>query len=84
MVYVLKPDPDKPPGPNGPAMKYESRMVICGKCQLWEQDESTATNNLDAPLLRWMLSAFCGPNTTWCSVDTSTAFLSAEIPLETI
>eukprot|EP00971_Amphidinium_carterae_P008617 169649-Amphidinium_carterae.3 len=38
---------------------HAKRMVICGNCQPWEQDESNSTNNLDAPLLRWMLSAFC-------------------------
>eukprot|EP00971_Amphidinium_carterae_P039120 768897-Amphidinium_carterae.1 len=84
MVYVLKPDLDTLPGPSGPAMKYKSRMVICGNRQPWERDESNSTNNLDAPLLRWMLSAFCGKNTiiTWCSVDISTAFLTADIPPE--
>eukprot|EP00971_Amphidinium_carterae_P165602 3282814-Amphidinium_carterae.1 len=82
LVYVLKPDSDKPPGPKGPAMKYKSKLVICGSRQPWEQDESTATNNLDAPLLRWMLSAFRGPDVTWCSVDISTAFLTADIPPE--
>eukprot|EP00971_Amphidinium_carterae_P042894 842919-Amphidinium_carterae.1 len=64
IVYVLKPDPDKAPL-SGPAMKYKSRMVICGNRQPWEQDESNSTNNIDAPLLRWMLSAFCGKDTTW-------------------
>eukprot|EP00971_Amphidinium_carterae_P321734 6394978-Amphidinium_carterae.1 len=63
-------------------MKYKSRMVICGNRQPWEQDKSNSTNNLDAPLLRWMLSAFCGKNTTWCSVDISTGFLTADIPPE--
>eukprot|EP00971_Amphidinium_carterae_P019111 376184-Amphidinium_carterae.2 len=29
-----------------------------------------------------MLSAFCEPNTTWCSVDISAAFLTAKIPPE--
>eukprot|EP00971_Amphidinium_carterae_P182422 3620286-Amphidinium_carterae.5 len=84
MVYVLKPDLDKAPGPSGPAMKYKSRsrMVICGNRQPWEQDESNSTNNIDAPLLRWMLSALCGKDTTWCSVDISTAFLTADIPPE--
>eukprot|EP00971_Amphidinium_carterae_P072347 1431177-Amphidinium_carterae.1 len=64
MVYVLKPDMDTPPGPSEPAMKYKSRMVICGFRQPWKQDKSNLTNNLDAPLLQWMLSAFCGKNTT--------------------
>eukprot|EP00971_Amphidinium_carterae_P320150 6363876-Amphidinium_carterae.1 len=82
MVYVLKPGLDTAPGPSGPAMKYKSRMVICGSRQPWEQDESNSTNNLDAPLLRWMLSAFCGKSTTWCSVDISTAFLTADMPPE--
>eukprot|EP00971_Amphidinium_carterae_P228359 4529381-Amphidinium_carterae.2 len=75
MVYVLN-----PPGPSGPAMKYKSRMVICGSRQPWEQDESNSTINIDAPLLRWMFSAFCGAETTWCSVDISTAFLTADTP----
>eukprot|EP00971_Amphidinium_carterae_P020291 399852-Amphidinium_carterae.3 len=82
MVCVLKPDLNKAPGPSGPAMKYKFRMVICGNREPREQDESNSTNNIDAPLLRWMLSAFCGKDTTWCSVAISTAFLTADIPPE--
>eukprot|EP00971_Amphidinium_carterae_P186702 3706058-Amphidinium_carterae.1 len=64
MVYVLKPDLEKKPGPDGPAFKFKSRLVICGNRQPWEQSKKTSTNTLDAPLLRWMLSTFCGPKTT--------------------
>eukprot|EP00971_Amphidinium_carterae_P229522 4553750-Amphidinium_carterae.1 len=31
-----------------------------------------------------MLSTFCGPKTTWSSVDISTAFLTANMPPESI
>eukprot|EP00971_Amphidinium_carterae_P041487 814639-Amphidinium_carterae.1 len=43
MVYVLKPDLEKEPGPDGPAFKCKSRLVICGNRQPWEQSEETST-----------------------------------------
>eukprot|EP00971_Amphidinium_carterae_P291476 5786409-Amphidinium_carterae.2 len=75
MVYVLKPDLDKASTSSGPAMKYKSRMVICGNRQPWAQDESNSTNNIDAPLLRWnRMDDF--------SILWKGAFLTADIPPE--
>eukprot|EP00971_Amphidinium_carterae_P340777 6479259-Amphidinium_carterae.1 len=61
-----------------PAIKHKSRMVICGNRQPWEADERTSTNNLDAALLRWMLSTWASKNTMWTTVDISTAFPTGE------
>eukprot|EP00971_Amphidinium_carterae_P041804 821577-Amphidinium_carterae.1 len=57
-------------------------MVICGNRQPWEADERTSTNNLDAALLRWMLSRWAGEKTTWTTVDISTAFLTVKMPVK--
>eukprot|EP00971_Amphidinium_carterae_P037489 737249-Amphidinium_carterae.1 len=57
-------------------------MVICGNRQPWEADERTSTNNLDAALLRWMLSTWAGERTTWTTEDVSTAFLTVKMPVE--
>eukprot|EP00971_Amphidinium_carterae_P222542 4417144-Amphidinium_carterae.1 len=81
MVYVLKPDADKAPGPNGPAMKYKSRMVICGNRQPWEQTESNWMNNIDAPLIRWMFSAFCAAPRLW-EQSGDTKFASCEFKVD--
>ena len=37
------------------------------------------TTNLDAPLLRLMLSSACSADTTWSSIDITSAFLNADI-----
>ena len=52
--------------------KHKSRLVICGNFTAWGE-HSTATTNLDAPLLRLML------HTTWSSIDITSAFLNADI-----
>eukprot|EP00971_Amphidinium_carterae_P140748 2789154-Amphidinium_carterae.3 len=57
-------------------------MVICGNRQPWEADERTSTNNLDAALLRWMLSTWAHKNTSWTTVDISTAFLTVKMPVD--
>eukprot|EP00971_Amphidinium_carterae_P248172 4927274-Amphidinium_carterae.2 len=57
-------------------------MVICGNGQPWEADERTSTNNLDASLLRWTLSTWAHRDTTWTTVDISTAFLTVKMPAE--
>eukprot|EP00971_Amphidinium_carterae_P310145 6163010-Amphidinium_carterae.1 len=57
-------------------------MVICGNRQPWEADERTSTNNLGASLLRWMLSTWAHLDTTWTTVDISTAFLTVNMPAE--
>ena len=48
--------------------KHKSRMVICGNFATWGE-HSTTTTNLDAPLLRLMLSLACSKETTWSSID---------------
>eukprot|EP00971_Amphidinium_carterae_P103656 2052207-Amphidinium_carterae.1 len=86
MVFVEKPDMDAEvkdtKGTHVPAIKHKSRMVICGNRQPWEADERTSTNNLDASLLRWMLSTWAHRDTTWTTVDISTAFLTVKMPAE--
>ena len=42
-------------------------------------EHSTTTTNLDAPLLRLMLSLSCSAETTWSSIDITSAFLNADI-----
>eukprot|EP00971_Amphidinium_carterae_P103655 2052206-Amphidinium_carterae.1 len=86
MVFVEKPDMEAEvkdtKGTHVPAIKHKSRMVICGNRQPWEADERTSTNNLDASLLRWMLSTWAHRDTTWTTVDISTAFLTVKMPAE--
>ena len=57
--------------------KHKSRLVICGNFAAWGE-HSTATN-LDAPLLRLMLSLSSSPDTAWSSIDITSAFLNADI-----
>ena len=80
MVFVLKPltqtqqiadDVDQD-------YKHKSRLVICGNFTAWGK-HSTTTTNLDAPLLRLMLSLTCAPDTTWSSIDVTSACLNADI-----
>ena len=58
--------------------KHKSRLVFCGNFATWGE-HSTTTTNLDAPLLRLMLSLACSKETTWSSVDITSAFLNADI-----
>ena len=58
--------------------KHRSRLVICGNFAAWGE-HSTTTTNLDAPLLRLMLSLTCSRDTTWSSIDVTSAFLNADI-----
>ena len=58
--------------------KHKSRLVICGNFATWGE-HSTTTTNLDAPLLRLMLSLACSKETTWSSVDITSAFLNGDI-----
>ena len=58
--------------------KHKSRWVICGNFASWGE-HSTTTTNLDAPLLRLMLSLSRSAETTWSSVDITSAFLNADI-----
>ena len=60
------------------AYKHKSRLVICGNFAALEE-HSTTTTNLDAPLLRLMLSLATAQETTWSSVDITSAFLNADL-----
>ena len=53
--------------------KRKNRLMICGNFAAWGE-HSTTTTNLDAPLLRLMLSLANAQDTTW-----SSAFLNADI-----
>ena len=79
MVFVLKPLTQSQQ--QGDAVqeecKHKSRLVICGNFASWGE-HSTTTTNLDAPLLRLMLSLACSKETTWSSIDITSAFLNAD------
>ena len=80
MVFVLKPlTQSQQQGTDiHEEYKHKSRLVICGNIATWGE-HSTKTTNLDAPLLRLMLSLACSKETTWSSVDATSAFLNADI-----
>ena len=58
--------------------RHKSRLVICGNFNTWGEHSNTTTN-LDAPPLRLMLRLASSPETTWSSVDITSAFLNADI-----
>ena len=81
MVFVLKPLTQTQQTADDDAdqdYKHKSRLVICGNFAACGE-HSTTTTNLDAPLLRLMLSLACSPDTTWSSIDITSAFLNADI-----
>ena len=80
MVFVLKPlTQSQQQGDDVQAeYKHKSRLVICGNFASWGE-HSTTTTNLDAPLLPLMISLACSKETTWSSVDITSAFLNADI-----
>ena len=80
MVFVLKPLTQSQQIGNDVQedYKHRSRLVICGNFASWGE-HSTTTTNLDAPLLRLMLSLACSADTTWSSIDITSAFLNADI-----
>ena len=80
MVFVLKPLTQSQQQGNDvhEEWKHKSRLVICGSFATWGEHPTTTTN-LDAPLLRLMLSLACSKETTWSSVDITSAFLNADI-----
>ena len=80
MVLVLKPlTQSQQVGDDAQAeYKHKSRLVICGNFASWGE-HSTTTSKLDAPLLRLMLSLSCSAETTWSSIDITSAFLNADI-----
>ena len=80
MVFVLKPLTQSQQQGNDiqAEYKHKSRLVICGNFASWGE-HSTNTTNLDAPLLRLMLSLACSKETTWSSIDITSAFLNADI-----
>ena len=81
IVFVLKPlTQSQQMGDDVQAeyYKHKSRLVICGSFAS-RGEHSTTTTNLDAPLLRLMLSLACSAETTWSSIDITSAFLNAGI-----
>ena len=80
MVFVLKPlTQSQQKGDDvQEEYKHKSRLVICGNFASWGE-HSTTTTNLDAPLLRLMISLACSKETTWSSIDITSAFLNADI-----
>ena len=80
MVFVLKPlTQTQQTGDDVQAdYKHKSRLVICGNFAAWGE-HSTTTTNLDAPLLRLMLSLACSADTTWLSIDITSAVRNADI-----
>ena len=59
--------------------KHKSGLVvICGSFAAWGE-HSTTTTNLDAPLLRLMLSLASAQDTTWSNIDITSVFLNADI-----
>ena len=80
MVFVLKPLTQSQQASDDVQedYKHKSRLVICGNFASWGE-HSTTTTNLDAPLLRLMLSLACSADTTWSSIDITSAFLNADI-----
>ena len=80
MVFVLKPltQVQQTEDESDQDYKHRSRLVMCGNFAAWGE-HSTTTTNLDAPLLRLMLSLATAPDTTWSSIDLTSAFLNADI-----
>ena len=58
--------------------EHKNRLVICGNFAAWGEHPTTTTN-LDVPLLRLMFTLATAPETTWSSIDTSSAWLNANI-----
>ena len=86
MVFVLKPlTQSQQTGDDVQEdYKHKSRLVICGNFAAWGEHSTTTaaattTTNLDAPLLRLMLSLACSADTTWSKIDITSAFLNADI-----
>ena len=66
MVFVLKPltQAQQTGEDVQEDYKHKSRLVICGNFAAWGE-HSTTTPNLEAPLLRLMLSLACSADSTW-------------------
>ena len=62
MVFVLKPltQTQQTEDNVDQDYKHKSRLVVCGNSAAWGE-HSTTTTNLDAPLLRLMLTLTCSP-----------------------
>ena len=82
MVFVTKPLTQVQQSENeeNQDYKHKTRLVICGNFAAW--GEHSTTTNLDAPLLRLMLSLSSSLDTTWSSIDITSAFLNADIDEE--
>ena len=79
MVFVLKPLTQSQQEENDvhEEYKHKSRLVICGNFATWGE-HSTTTTIWMLHSLRLMLSLACSKETTWSSVDITSAFLNAE------
>ena len=79
MACVLKPvtQTQQTENETNQEYKHKSRLVMCGNFAAWGE-HLTTTTNLDAPLLRLMLSLATAPDTTWSSIDTTSAFLNVD------
>ena len=80
MVFILKPlaQTQQTADDVDQDYKHKTRLVICGNFAAWGE-HSTTTTNLDAPPLQLMLSLTCAPETTWLSIDMTSAFPNADI-----
>ena len=80
MVFVPKPLTQIQPTEDeaNQDYKHKSRLVICGNFAAWGE-HSTTTTNLDAPLLRLVLSLASAQDTIWSSIDITSAFLNADV-----
>ena len=80
LAFVLKPltQVQQTEDESDEAFKHQSTLVTCGNFAAW-REHSTTTTNLDAPLLRLMLSLATAQDTSWSSVDITSAFLNADI-----
>ena len=58
--------------------KCKRMLVMCGNLAFWGE-QSTTTTTLDVPLLRILLSLTANADTTFSSIDITSAFLNAEI-----
>ena len=85
MVFVLKPltQTQQSEVDSEDAEKHKSRLVTCGDFAA-RSKQSTTTTNLDAPLLRLILSLATAEDATWSSVDITNSFLNVDIHDEDI
>ena len=84
MVFVLKPLTQSQQIGDDVQADYKHMLSIGDLWQLCCMGRALynyylVSTNLDAPLLRLMLSLACSEDTTWSSIDITSAFLNADI-----